>query len=138
MRVVLDTNALVSALLARSSPSGQLATQWRKRHFRLLTAVPQLDELTRVTRYPKIRARVKPALAGRLVNDLRNIATLVEHLPPVDASPDPYDNYPLSIAEGGTAHYLVTGGKSDLLALGNHAGTRILSLREFIDRVGLA
>lgn len=35
---------------------------------------------------------------------------MVETLPVVDVSPDPYDNYLLSIAVGGAADYLVTGG----------------------------
>lgn len=132
MRVVLDTNVLVSALLVELSLPAQLITHWRQGRFDLLTAVPQLDELIRVTRYPKIRARLKPALAGRLVNDLREIAILIETLPPVDVSPDPYDNYLLSLASGGEANYLVTGDKPDLLALGHHDGTKIVSVRDFI------
>ena len=132
MRVVLDTNVLVSALLMEYSPPAQLITHWRRGQFTLLTAAPQLDELMRVTRYPKLRARLKPAQAGRLVNDLRDIAVLVETLPPVEASPDPYDNYLLSIARGGHADYLVTGDKPHLLALGGHAGPHIVSVRDFI------
>jgi uncharacterized protein len=132
MRVVLDTNVLVSALLMDASLPAQLLTQWRQGRFTLLTATPQLDELTRVTRYPKLRARLKPALAGRLVNDLREIAVLVEPLPPVEVSPDPYDDYLLSIASGGAADYLVTGDKPHLLALGRHAGTNIVSVRDFM------
>jgi putative PIN family toxin of toxin-antitoxin system len=132
MRVVLDTNVLVSALLLESSPPGQLITHWRQGRFVLLTAAPQLDELMRVTRYPKIRARLKPALAGRLVNDLREVAVVVKSLPLVDVSPDPYDNYLLSIASGGEADYLVTGDKPDLLTLGHHQRTKIVSVRDFI------
>ncbi|MFO1434268.1 MAG: putative toxin-antitoxin system toxin component, PIN family [Candidatus Competibacteraceae bacterium] len=132
MRVVLDTNVLVSALLMESSLPTQLITHWRKGRFTLLTAAPQLEELMRVTRYSKIRARLKPALAGRLINTLRKVAILVEALPPVDVSPDPYDNYLLSIASGGTADYLITGDKTDLLALGHYAGTKIVSVREFV------
>jgi putative PIN family toxin of toxin-antitoxin system len=98
----------------------------------VLTAAPQLDELMRVARYPKIRARLKPALAGRLINDLREVAVMVEALPPVDISPDPYDNYLLAIASGGDADYLVTGDKSDLLALRHHDKTKIVSVRDFI------
>jgi hypothetical protein len=132
MRVVLDTNILVSALLVESSLPAQLITQWRQGRFALLTAAPQLDELMRVTRYPRIRARLKPALAGRLINDLRKVAVVVETLSPVDVSPDPYDNYLLSIASGGAADYLVTGDKTGLLALGHYAGTRIVSVHDFI------
>ena len=132
MRVVLDTNVLVSALLVEISLPAQLVTQWRRGRFDLLTADPQLEELMRVTRYPKISARLKPSLAGRLINDLRELAVLVDSLPTVDVSPDPYDNYLLSIAFGGEADYLVTGDKPHLLALGRHEGTKIVSVRDFI------
>jgi putative PIN family toxin of toxin-antitoxin system len=132
MRVVLDTNVLISALLVEASPPAQLITHWRQGRFTVLTAAPQLDELMWVARYPKIRARLKPALAGRLINDLREVAVMVEALPPVDISPDPYDNYLLAIASGGDADYLVTGDKSDLLALRHHDKTKIVSVRDFI------
>ncbi|MDR3425233.1 MAG: putative toxin-antitoxin system toxin component, PIN family [Alphaproteobacteria bacterium] len=132
MRVVLDTNILVSALLVESSLPAQLLVHWRQGRFDLLTAAPQLDELMRVTRYPKIRARLKPALAGRLVNELREVAVLVEALPPVDISPDPYDNYLLALASGGAADYLVSGDKSDILSLVSYAGIKIVSVRDFI------
>jgi putative PIN family toxin of toxin-antitoxin system len=132
MRVVLDTNVLISALLVELSPPAQLITHWRQGRFTLLTAALQLDELIRVTRYPKIRTRLKPALAGRLINDLREVAVMVEALPPVDVSPDPYDNYLLTIASGGEADYLVTGDNSDLLALLHDDKTKIVSVRDFI------
>lgn len=132
MQVVLDTNVLISALLLESSLPAQLLTHWRRGRFQLLTALPQFDELQRVTRYPKIRERLKPALAGRLVNALRELAVLVEPLQSVDVSPDPYDNYLLAIALGADADYLVTGDKSDLLFLGKHGGTRIQSVRDFL------
>lgn len=132
MRVVLDTNVLISALLIPTSPPAELLTLWRNGQFILLTAAPQLDELARVTRYPKLRARLNPALAGRLINELRNLAISVATLPPVDASPDPYDNYLLSIASGGLANYLVTGDKRDLLALRKHEGTAIVTVSQFL------
>ena len=132
MRVVLDTNVLISALLVESSLPAQLVSQWRRGRFALLTAEPQLEEFMRVTRYPKISTRLKPSLAGRLVNDLRELSVLVENLPIVDVSPDPFDNYLLSIASGGKADYLVTGDKPHLLALGVQGGTKIISVRDFI------
>ena len=52
MRVVLDTNILVSALLLESSLPAQVLTYWRRGRFQLLTAKPQFEELYRVTRYP--------------------------------------------------------------------------------------
>ena len=78
MRVVLDTNVLLSALISPVSPSGEIYALWLDRKIRVLTATEQLDEILRVTRYPRIRALLHPALAGRLVNRLRDVAVLVE------------------------------------------------------------
>ena len=136
MRVVLDTNIFVSALLVHGSQPAELITQWRHGKFAVLTAEPQLNELMRVTRYPKIRSRLNPSIAGRLINDIRDLAVMVNKLNPVDASPDPFDNYLLSIASTGRADYLVTGDKSDLLALKKYDGCLIVSVSEFFALTG--
>lgn len=120
---------------SHASGPAELLTLWRNGRFTLLTAGLQLDELARVTRYPKLRRRLNAALAGRLVNELRDLATIVDPLLPVDVSPDPYDNYLLSIAVGGVADVLVTGDKRDLLALGKHHGTLITSVSDFLKTV---
>ena len=77
MRLVIDTNILVSALLAGTSLPAHLIVLWREGRFDLLTSADQLDELMRVTRYPKIRERLTPSLAGRLINELRDVAVVV-------------------------------------------------------------
>jgi uncharacterized protein len=132
VRLVVDTNILVSALLSGTSLPASLIALWRQGGFDLLTSAEQLDELMRVTRYPKIRARLAPALAGRLVNDLRVVALLVTNLPAVAVCPDPHDDYLLATAQAGAADYLVTGDKRDLLALRLHEGTRIVTVRSFL------
>ena len=123
MRVALDTNVLISALLIETSLAAKLVAAWRLGAFTLVSAEAQLDELARVTRSPKIRERLTPVLAGRLINQLREMAHLVDPLPRIDASPDPspdlYDNSLLAIAVAGSADDLVTGDKQDLLALGH-------------------
>ena len=130
--MVVDTNVLVSALLSPASPPAGLVTLWREGRFTLLTSGPQLVELARVTRYPKLRSRLHPALAGRLVNELRDLAETVEPLAAVDVSPDPHDNYLLATASGGRAHSLVTGDKRDLLSLGTYEGTLIVTVGDFL------
>ena len=104
---------------------------WREGRFDLLTAAEQLDESMRVTRYPRIRGRLALALVGRLVNELREIAILVKNLPTVTVCADPFDNYLLSMAAAGTADFLVTGDKRDLLGLGLYEGTKIETVRDF-------
>ena len=132
-RLVLDTNVLLSALISPVSPSAEIYALWLNRKIVILTAAEQLDEITRVTRYPKIRALLSPALAGRLVNRLRDVAFVVGPLPVVDRSPDPDDNYLLAIAETGQAHYLVTGDQH-LLGLKRHRTTPILSPADLVQR----
>ena len=130
MRVVIDTNVLISALLIGTSLPAQLIVFWREGRFALLTSVEQLDELRRVTRYPKIRERLSPALAGRLINELRGRAEMVSA---VKVSPDPCDDYLLATAGTGHADFLVTGGKSGLLVLELYQSARIITVREFLD-----
>lgn len=132
MRLVIDTNILVSALLVGTSLPAHLIMLWREGRFDLLTSAEQLDELMRVTRYPKIRERLAPALAGRLINELREVAVVVKNLPTVTVCADPYDNYLLAMAAAGAADFLVTGDKRDLLGLKLHQGIRIVTVRDFL------
>jgi putative PIN family toxin of toxin-antitoxin system len=136
VRLVIDTNILISALLVGTSLPAHLIALWREGRFDLLTSSEQLDELMRVTRYPKIRERLMPALAGRLINELRDLGVRVEDLPAVTVCADPYDNYLLAMAAAGAGDFLVTGDKRDLLGLKLYERTRIVSVREFLTLQG--
>jgi putative PIN family toxin of toxin-antitoxin system len=132
VRLVIDTNIFISALISGMSLPAHLILLWREGRFDLLTSTDQLDELMRVTRYPKIRERLTPALAGRLINEVRDLATIVTNLPFVTVSPDPHDNYLLAIASAGNADFLLTGDKRDLLELRLFEGTKIATVRDFL------
>jgi putative PIN family toxin of toxin-antitoxin system len=130
--LVVDTNILISALFSTQSLPAHLIVLWREGRFDLLTSADQIDELMRVTRYPRIRERLSPALAGRLINELRDVAIVVNGLSTVTASPDPYDNYLLATALAGEADFIVTGDKRDLLVLRVFQGIKIVSVRELL------
>lgn len=131
MRVLLDTNILVSALLVPTGVPARIYEAWFQGTFTLLTCKEQLAELRSTLRKPAIAKRIRPYKAGRLVNDLKRFAVIIEDLPRVRRSPDPEDDFLLAAAQAGEADYLVTGDKSGLLALMRHHGTRILSAGEF-------
>ena len=84
-----------------------------------------------------MRAFIRPALAGELINQLRGMAVWIDALPPVDRSPDPLDNFFLAMAEGGQTDVLVSGDKRGVLALKSHGSCRIVTVRQMVDDVGL-
>ena len=131
MRVVLDINVLVAALLTQGV-AAQVVDLWLAGRYTLLTAEVQLREPRRVLRdkFPELpRAKV-----GRLVNLLRRQAEVVARPRPPGLSPDPDDDLLLGIARVGRADCLVTGDKSPLLSL-KVKGLRILSVRSFLREV---
>ncbi len=131
MRVVLDTNIIVSALIAPAGQPAAIISAWLDGKFTLMTCATQLDELRGTLQKPRVAKLLKPHQAGRLVNQVKKLAEDIAPLPRVERSPDPTDDFLLALSEGGEANYLVTGDKSGLLALDRHKATRIVSAREF-------
>ena len=137
MRVVLDTNILLSALINRYGTPAQLIAGWRERRYDLITSSEQLIELGDVARRPVLRARIVPATVGRLIRDLRKLAEVLTRLHAVERSADPADNFLLAMAEAGNANYLVSGDRRGVLALGTHGITQIVRARDFLDVLGI-
>ena len=131
MRVVLDTNIIVSALIAPAGKPAAIVDAWLDGKFTLLTCAAHLDELRATLQKPIVAELIKPYKAGRLVNQIKSLAEDVGVLPSVERSPDPTDDFLLALSETGNADYLVTGDKSGLLALDRHKATRILSASDF-------
>jgi len=135
MRVVLDTNILLLALMVRHTPPDRIYAAWLQNKFELATSELQITELRAVSRRPELKSGLRPSEVGRLVNELRALTQLVDELPAVTASPDPDDNFLLAIAQASQADYLVTGDKSGPLALERHEGTIIITARAFVASV---
>lgn len=133
MRVILDTNILVSALIAPAGKPAAIVDAWLDGKFTLLISHAQADELRATLSKPKVAALIKPHRAGRLVNQIRKLAEDVGALPPVERSSDPDDDFLLATCEAGQADYLVTGDKGGLLALGKHKATGIVSASDFME-----
>jgi predicted nucleic acid-binding protein len=89
MRVVLDTNILVSALLVQTGHPAAIYRAWHEGRFTLLACSAQLDELRPTLRKPALAACIKPCKAGRLVDELAELAETIGSLPRVARSPDP-------------------------------------------------
>lgn len=135
MRIVLDTNVLVSALITRGAPPDLLYRAWDSGSFRLVTSHAQVSELARVLAYARLRAYVTPDEREALLETIGAAAHVVERLPDVELSPDPDDNAILATAIAKEADLLVTGDKSGLLALKSVHGIPIVTPREALDRL---
>ena len=129
MRVILDTNVLLSAVMKRETPPARLYRAWREGRFELVSCEEQLAEIRDVSRRPQLRGRLRPAYVGAMVNEIRQLALLLEPTEGITASTDPSDNYLLGLADAGQVDFLVTGDKRDLLSLGRMAGTQIATAR---------
>lgn len=136
MRIILDTNIIVSGLISEHGAPAQLLNSWTDKAFSLVTSTTQITELQSVTHRPSVRPLITPAHAGRVVNDLHRFATVLDRLLVVDRSRDPNDNFLFAMAEAGAADYLVTGDKRDVLALKRHGNTTIIMAKEMLPLLG--
>jgi putative PIN family toxin of toxin-antitoxin system len=116
LRVVLDVNVLVSALLSRAGAPGRLLALWLEGAFELVVSEELLAELGRALAYPKLREHISPEDAADFIALLRSTASMVAGAErPDPISRDPGDDYLLALAKA-SASVLVSGDR-DLLVL---------------------
>lgn len=81
MRVVLETNVLLSALISSQGAPDIIYRAWRMAKFELVTSTVQLDELRRVSRYPKLKAILPAHRIGAMVNNMQRGTIMLDQLP---------------------------------------------------------
>lgn len=132
MKIVLDTNALVSGVL---SPNGPPAAVLRA----LLTERVQLcyDERI-ISEYRAVLTRPKfsfdPGLVEELIGFLEAAGTPTLAPPLAITLPDPWHQMFVEVAAAGEADYLVTGNLKHFPEAAR-AGVTVVSPREFLDAV---
>ncbi len=134
MRVILDTNVLLGALISSHGSPDAIYRAWRAARFELVTSAVQLDELRRVSRYPKLKTILPAHRIGTMVNNMQRAIVLAQLSPlpdGIDAS-DPNDAFLLAMALDGETDYLVTGDRrAGLLQRGSIGRTRIVTPATF-------
>ena len=131
MRVVLDTNVLLSRIL-RPVSSPARAVRLAVERGTVLISDTLVTELVGVLARPKLAALVDPRDARAFVQALGGIAERVTLTAHVEACRDPRDDHILALAVSGAADAIVTGD-ADLLVLNPFRGIRIVTPQEFID-----
>jgi putative PIN family toxin of toxin-antitoxin system len=132
MRVVLDTNVLLSALALPGSKPDQVLHRIRRGEVELFLSAFILAELERILRD---KFRFTKRQTEERVRDIRRLATLVEpteRIAVVAAKDD--DNRILECALAARADYLVTGDKEHLLPLRSIGETQIVTPADFLQQ----
>jgi putative PIN family toxin of toxin-antitoxin system len=133
VKVVVDTNVIVSAAMKNDTPPNLVLGACLDRRVTLVTTAWQLDELQRVLRYSRISARLLPERRSGWLASIRHLAQIVV---PTGAARgavprDPDEENILEAAIAGEADYIVTGDK-DLLDIGAFEGIAIVDPVRFV------
>ena|SRR3990172_2281990 len=138
LRVVIDTNVIVSGILSRTGAPAELLNAWRQRRFLLLSSPAIVAEVRAVLQYPRIRK--KYPLSDE---EIEQTITLLEHdallvaggANTIGSVPaDPKDELFLACALEGQADVIVSGDHH-LLDLGVFRDIPIINPRQFLDQL---
>ena len=130
IRVVMDTNILVSAMLSSRSVPGD-ALRLAAQTCILLASEATMAEAEEVFRRSKFDALVPPAARARFLVRYREAAKFIPIVSRIEVCRDARDNKFVHLAIDGGAELIVTGDE-DLLVLDPFQGVRVLSPRSFL------
>jgi len=132
MRVVLDSNILVSALIKSGKPR-ELLFKVVEKKVPLVLSREILEEFLEVTEDPNIRKYVDENDVIAYLRVVGNIATIVKVRSVFKVvTEDPDDDIVLRTAYDGKAEYIVSGDKH-LLALGEFRKIKIVKVNQILD-----
>ena len=136
-RLVIDTNVFVSGLISGAGSPARILRAVRDKRAVHLGSDPIVEEYLRVLDYPRIRKykKITDAFVADIAAYLVYQTERVELQSRTAMSPDPDDDVFLNTAVDGRATLLVSGDKTDLLALRTVEGIPIVSAREALLRM---
>ena len=134
MRLVFDTNVVVSALLLADSIPRQ-AFDKALDQGTILISVPVILELADVLSRKKLNKYLLEDERMRFLISLLKETELIDITGPIAICRDPKDDKFLELAVDGNADYIVTGD-ADLLVLHPFRGIQILTPKDFLLTLG--
>jgi uncharacterized protein len=138
VRLVLDTNIVVAALLWTGTPRRLLDQAIHDEALSLYSSPTLIDELAHTLQYPKFARRISlyATTAATLVAQYAALVTLVSptQVPRV-IEHDSDDDHVIAAAVAARAHLIVTGDRKHLLPIGAHAGIAIVTAAEALRRI---
>jgi putative PIN family toxin of toxin-antitoxin system len=135
LRVVIDTNVLVSSVLSKHGVPAQVVAAWQERKFLVVTSIfamnearNTLEELHKTGKYTIHQNKI-----DELMNLFHTTAKFVLSMPDLTGvvPADPDDEKILATAVGGEASIIISGDKH-LLNLKEYQRITILTPRQFL------
>jgi len=133
-RIVIDTNVLISALLAPESTPGQAVTQAEDAGV-LLASAETIAEIEEVLARPRFDRYLSTATRAEFLKRYRIAVRRVIIGSAIRACRDPRDDKFLEVAIHGQADVIISGDE-DLLCLNPFRTVRIVSPRGFLEFMG--
>ena len=130
MRVVVDTNVLVSGLLSPFGPPGMIVSLTAAGRLSLCYDARILAEYTEVLHRPSFSFSREEVAA--LTAQIESVGVLASPAPLARRLPDADDEPFLEVAIGARAKFLVTGN-GDHFPPDRRCGVHVVSPRQFID-----
>jgi putative PIN family toxin of toxin-antitoxin system len=137
LRVVLDTNNIVSGTSMPHGSSYEALETWRKDQFILLTSKALIKEVKRVLHYSRIQKKyhLTELEIKKVVRNLIRYAVVTPGEVKLNViKGDPADNEVLACAVEGRADLIISGDK-DLRELNVYGGIRIIGAQEFVKKI---
>jgi hypothetical protein len=133
LRVVLDTNVLVSGLIMLGKPR-ELLSIIARREATLVLSKEILNEFTKVMRRNKLTEYVTEEQIERFIENIERIAEFVELKSHLEVVNDPKDDIVINTAIDGRAD-LIVSGDHHLLSLKEFRGIKIVSVDEAVRKL---
>ena len=130
MRIVIDTNQLVAALV-RPPELATLLMAWESARFTVVASPAMIDEYLRVLAYPEVSKLIYPDLLRAFTSHLLQDIELIEPPEVPQLCRDPDDDKVLAVALFGLADYILTVDQDlltkDIVAILKQAGVELIS-----------
>lgn len=138
VKVVVDTNIWVSALVAPTGVAARLVDLWRQDKFKLVVSEQQIDELTEVLTRPRfLKYRIDEQETADLLESISTRSERITLKDDIKLCSDPDDDIFIEAAILGKARYLITGDKGikndpTIISLLHKHGVTVTSISSFL------
>ena len=134
IKVVLDTNIIISAFISPFGASAEIFELFLKGNIVNYTSKEIIEELARVICMPKFIGSIENYDKGFMIDNFRLLSVVIEPaLNEKVVKADPEDDKLINCAQSVGA--ILISGDHHLLGLGAYKNVLILSPREFLERL---